>query len=311
MERGGKVYFAMSQCPDSVRSRIEGEGAKVKLLEEDDTPELLRRIAEAVGAAWIVVDGYRFTTGYVRELVGFGSKVLLIDDDARLASYNSQLVLNQNVYATPSIYESKLPSTRLLLGTAYAMLRKEFVNRAQGARDISRSSRLLASFGGTDPSGLSWLLLDAVARQRGTFEEIRLVVGGANPRLEGLRTACKQLAGVTLVEDAHDMPELMEWADMAICAAGSTTWELCYFGVPMILISAAENQMLVGKAMSDRQAAIYLGGTEETTSEKICDGLALLRNDAVRQSLTENAKRLVDGKGAERVLSAMINEEEN
>jgi RimJ/RimL family protein N-acetyltransferase len=77
-------------------------------------------------------------------------------------------------------------------------------------------------------------------------------------------------------------------------------------GVPMIVVAIAENQEAVGASLAKRGAAVYLGRQNSVTPS----GLAHTLRDLIdatdrRQSLAKHAATLVDGCGAQRIVSRM------
>ena len=87
------------------------------------------------------MDGYQFEASYQCELKHAGLKVLFVDDNGHAGGYAADLVLNQNPQATGSMYEQREPYTRLLLGTRYCMLRREFNSWRGWNREIPAVGR--------------------------------------------------------------------------------------------------------------------------------------------------------------------------
>jgi RimJ/RimL family protein N-acetyltransferase len=139
--------------------------------------------------------------------------------------------------------------------------------------------------------------------------EAVVVAGGSNPHLQTLQRLCHESGTrIQLKRDVLNMPELMAWADVAVSAAGSTCWEMCLLGLPAILVDVAENQRPVAKELGRRQIAIHLGSSKEISPGKISSELTLLLNSrALRAGMSQRARELVDGRGAERVVAAIHN----
>lgn len=99
------------------------------------------------------------------------------------------------------------------------------------------------------------------------------------------------------------MAELMANADLAIGAAGATTWERCCLGLPSIQLVIAENQRQIAQALATDNVVKLIDRVEqlpdlvETTNQwingmsqqtaKVCDGLGSQR--VVEQILTMKA----------------------
>ena len=96
-------------------------------------------------------------------------------------------------------------------------------------------------------------------------------------------------------------------ADVAIVAAGSTSWELAALGIPALLTTVAENQLQIASELELAGAAIQLGPAEELMKTSILRSVSeLLEDRAMLDSMSHNAKSLVDGKGATRVFAEML-----
>jgi spore coat polysaccharide biosynthesis predicted glycosyltransferase SpsG len=102
------------------------------------------------------------------------------------------------------------------------------------------------------------------------------------------------------------MAELMAWADLAITAGGSTCWELACLGLPALILTYSRDQELVAEAMQTAKAAVWMGSGVSIREEQLRAALAeLAPDDARRSQMSQAGRRLVDGRGAERVLSAL------
>ena len=95
-------------------------------------------------------------------------------------------------------------------------------------------------------------------------------------------------------------------ADVAISAAGITCWEMCLLGLPAVLIDVAENQTPVAHELERQGVAIHAGSRRQVTPEDIAARLKLLLAAPERRAaMSERGRKLVDGCGAERVVSTM------
>jgi spore coat polysaccharide biosynthesis predicted glycosyltransferase SpsG len=139
---------------------------------------------------------------------------------------------------------------------------------------------------------------------------VTVVIGGANQR----RAEVRQLAessGYRVVEDATDMQSLMADADLAITAAGSTSWEVCRMGLPAITITLADNQRDIASALSDAGVSVNLGWHDDVTADAVQAAVTRLIGDQEeRQRMGTTGQKLIDGQGASRVVDAMIESQE-
>ncbi len=102
------------------------------------------------------------------------------------------------------------------------------------------------------------------------------------------------------VQTPH-MARLMAAADLAIGAGGTATWERCALGLPALVFSLAENQRLQVRDGA-RAGLVYAPELEPGQRDALVAHLrALLGNPALRNLLSRNGMRAVDGQGVSRV----------
>lgn len=310
-DSGGRVLFAVAQSTPGLRQRVAKEQCEIVALsatpgssaDAEQTVAMARRYA----AEWIAVDGYHFGAKYQQQLKMAGCKLLFIDDYGHAGQYAADVVLNQNLYAAESMYRVQGTPTRLLLGTEYCLLRREFAAWREWSRDIAAiGKRILVTFGGSDPGNATSTVMEGL-RQIGHIEA-RVVVGGGNPHFKDLRRATEDCqTWLTLQDNVCNMSEQMAWADLMIAGAGSTCWEACLLRLPMVLIDIAENQKPIARSLQDAGAAIHLGAMAEVTSADITTRIPLLlESENKRRGLSNNCGKLVDGRGAERVCRELL-----
>lgn len=310
--QGGKCIFAMAETTASSEERIRGGNFEVATLAA--SPGTLQDAAQVVElglayhASWIVMDGYRFDIEYQRRLKTAGLNVLVVDDTGHAGGYVADLVLDQNAHATKDFYRQREPYTILLLGPRYALLRREFRPWRGWKREIAPMARkVLVTAGGTDPDNVTLRVIRALRLLADDHLEATIVVGGSNPHGDCLEQEVKGAEDVIhLLRNALDMPQLMADADVAISAAGITCWEMCFLGLPAVLIDVAENQTPIARELDRQGVAIHAGSSQQVTAEDIAARLKpLLASPERRAAMSERGRKLVDGQGADRVVSAM------
>jgi UDP-2,4-diacetamido-2,4,6-trideoxy-beta-L-altropyranose hydrolase len=311
-DAGGDVVFAMAGPTPAIEARLRAEHIEIVSLEvtagSGQDAARVGELAHSRRPEWIVVDGYQFDDKYQCSVKQARTKLLFVDDNGHCSHYAADLVLNQNVHADEKSYRHREGYTRVLLGTRYAMLRREFTPWRQWRREFTPMARkILVTMGGSDPDNVTEQVIQALRLLKIDNVEAKVVVGSSNPHLSSLEHATKQSSGaVCLIRDARNIPELMAWADVAISAAGSTCWEMCLLGLPALLVDLAENQRPVAEELARLGGAIHLGSPKDVTSDEITGKLqALILSMELRTKMSERARELVDGVGAQRVVSAM------
>jgi UDP-2,4-diacetamido-2,4,6-trideoxy-beta-L-altropyranose hydrolase len=304
------AVFAMAQATPAIEELLQRESIEIARLKVEpgsagDVQETVA-LARAKRASWVVVDGYGFGADYQLGLKNAGVKVLFIDDNGHAGHYSADLVLNQNAHAHDGFYPSRETSTRLLLGPRFAMLRREFTSWREWKRENPAIARkLLVTMGGSDPDNLTQRVVEAILSD-GNFETT-VVAGGSNPHLANLRQIVSGSGReVRLLENVTNMPELMANADLAVAGAGTTSWEMCFLGLPALLIVLAENQQGVADELAKRGIVVHLGrGSGLAQSTIAAEVRSLAASPGVRREMGQRGRALVDGRGAERVVRAM------
>jgi UDP-2,4-diacetamido-2,4,6-trideoxy-beta-L-altropyranose hydrolase len=308
-DAGGHAVFTLGDSTLAVGERLRNQGFDVVQVvaraESDDAGEVAD-LADRIGSSWVVVDGYDFGAEYQARLKSRGLKVLFIDDNGHAKHYSADLVLNQNVHATEALYSSRETATRLLLGPRFAMLRREFAMWRDWKREMPVIVRkVLLTMGGSDPDNVTARALQVILAECGL--QATVVAGCNNPQLHALRSVAEQhRATVRLVENATNMAELIASADIAVAGAGTTSLEMCFLGLPALLIVLAENQRAAAEELDRRGAAMQVAGGAKATPTALAECLAsLLASSQKRKAMSETGRKLVDGLGAQRVAAKL------
>lgn len=305
------VRFLMAEALPAVEERLRVEGVEVMRLSAPPgsaaDAKATMDVAASSKPAWVVLDGYRFGPEFQVQLKEQGCRVLAIDDYGHAGRYAADLVLNQNLSARPEMYARRAQGTRLLLGPAYVLLQRNFRTLSPRTRREAAARRVLVTVGGVDPHNLTLKILRALGTLSREGLEVRAVVGSGNPNETSLRPVAGSSKGrIRLEQNPPDMAALMEWADVAIAAAGTTAWELAYMGVPMLLLSAADNQRPVAESLASIGAARDLGTWEALKDEVVAAQVeALLTSPKDRETMAASARAVVDGRGVSRVVAEM------
>lgn len=308
---GGHATFITACRDEPLLDRIKGAGLDLVITEQPyPSPVDLEVTLNWLGGhpgAWLALDGYQFDFDYQRQVKESGACLLVIDDYVHAECYHADLIINQNINAELIQYPAG-PETKLLLGTSYAMLSPDFdVMRDHRPENPEVARRVLVTLGGGDPDNQTLKVINALSSLSIDGLETIVLVGAANPNIEALHKAMHDFdSEAQIVHNAANMPELMAWADVAICAGGSTCWELAFMGVPMIVIVLAENQTRIAEGLDEVGAAVNLGWFTGVTEEKLAQTLDDTVHDQPRRAaMSRRGRDLVDGHGCERVVEQL------
>jgi len=311
----GDVTFVSAGLADWFLRRLGDDGISVISLDADpggaEDAEFTLATAERLGASWIVADGYAFGDAYQRAIKAGPARLLFVDDYGHCTAYPADVVLNQNLHANDDMYRPHA-SGRLLLGPRYVLLRREFRGTGWPPQKTAEiGTRVLVTMGGGDPEDVTAKVVNSLSDVRVDGLEAVVAVGPSNPHDAALRTKMEALPlRATLESGVENMVPLMQWADLAICAGGSTCWELAYMGIPSVVLALAENQRPIAKALAEAGAAEYLGWHSHLGPDTISKAVGRLASCPDRRAaLSRRSRELVDGSGVDRVIEALLKRE--
>ena len=249
-----------------------------------------------------VLDGYAFTASTEHRWRSAAERILVIDDLAN-REHICDVLLDQTLGRVAADYDGLVPDgCRLLLGSCYALIRPEFGRaRRQSLKRLAESPhrRVLVSAGATDHDNATALVLRGLADV--ACDSIEVIIGSACPHLDSIVQKGTEL-GARISVSPEDMTEPMLRADLAIGAAGTTSWERCCLGLPTILLVVADNQSLIAEQLTCQEAAINLGNLADISFRRIADASAALLDDPSRlQDMSHAAASICDGLGVARV----------
>ena len=321
-KRGARIAFACALIPDSLAARIEQSGHilhRIGPVEELVDPPIewdksvvspqaqredaRRTFAAADTVDWVLMDHYRLDRSWLEAAAP--DKLRLVIDDLANRHHDCDILVDQTFGRREDDYGQLVPDDcRILTGGSYAMLRPEFRGERAGA--LSRREqpqplrRILISLGLTDVDGITAAALAAV-RAAGLSIDIDVVVGDGAPSLAVLKEVSRNDPRVHLHVDAPDMAGLIARADLAIGAAGTSSWERCCLGLPTIALILADNQRLVAGKLEETGAIIVADSPAIITPivRALADG------PDRRLSMVAAAAAITDGRGAERVADAL------
>ncbi len=313
-DAGGQCCFAVSGIAPALANRLQTEGMEIEQIRakpgsEQDCDQLCD-FAHSREAEWVVLDGYEFDGDYQKRVKQAGSRLLFVDDYGRAGSYHADVVLNHNLLASEDMYREREKRTRLLLGTRYALLRREFTGWRDWTREIPEVGRkVLVTMGGSDPDRLTGRLINALKSM--PQMEVTVVIGGCNTEFGSIQGAEGCFEGnVRWVRARTDMAKLISEADIVIAIAGGTLWESLCMSCPAMTYSRDAFQKRVVSKLAEAGAVCDMGYAGEFDSAGVEAVLSdLASSPSWRSEMANAGRRLVDGKGAERVCGILLEQE--
>lgn len=303
---GGMAAFVTSALPASLVKRLASEGIEsiATDLQAGDPADAAYffNLANQRQATAVVFDGYKFAADYQDLASSFVGPTLTVDDHGLLPRHGTAFVLDQNLGACEDNYPHLDPQTRLLLGTPFALIRREFRNHPQRMRDRNNSlHRILVTLGGADPLRATETVIHGLQSLPDRHLQFRVIAGFQATRREELLTAIGQDNRFEILGSVDDMAAQYAWADFAIAAGGSSNWEMCLFGLPRAVIVVAENQRKIAAELLRCGASLAAIDASSLHAETITNLIIDAQQQQTLLNCSRAARTLVDGLGPTRV----------
>jgi spore coat polysaccharide biosynthesis predicted glycosyltransferase SpsG len=299
---------------------VRDKGYSAYEIQEDSTAaedaRLTKEIAVNLGAKFIFTDVcHNETQAKPNELTGYHQA--LAQDFFTLAMTGDQDIdLPVDIVIYPYIGGGgpKIPAsekqTVVLVGPSYFMFRPEFIEAAQSTPDIlEKGSRVMVSVGGADEHHTTSKIVKALCSLTDQDLSVRIVIGTAytdrlrneiNGLLNGLQGAFE------ILESSTNMAASMQWADISVTGDGLIKYEAAIIGTPCLTLSRPESAMSLNRAFEKTGSSILLGdGTLIDTDQLAAEIKRVLNDQELRASMSNKGRALVDGKGVDRIISAI------
>ncbi len=273
--------------------------------QEQDAEQSIRTVEFHAPFDAVIVDHYGLAAAWETSIRAVTNKIVVIDD---LADRPHDCdVLIDVAPGDEARYHDLVPSgARQLLGPKYALLRPEFrLHRNANRTSPEAIHRILISFGGVDRDNLTAVAIHAI-RQVMPLVHIDAVVTRLSPHLQVLNQLASDDRNLKIQVDAGNMAAMMQDADLAIGAGGSTSWERACIGLPSIVVVIADNQRLTASALETLGCAVSVAAGP-LLSENIGHVVRFLNNSpALRHMMATAGMAAVDGRGVDRISRAIM-----
>lgn len=296
--------------PGSPVSLDDGADNWLGETEEDDAASTIACLSDRFSTTLdlLIVDHYGIGRIWESRLQKKTRKLMVIDDLAN-RHHDCDLLLDQTFSTTISDYKNlTLSGCKVLTGSRYTLLREEFKLAKKMIHSKRNENwppgRLLVSMGGSDPGNTTLTVLQALA-DMDTSLSVTVIAGPSFLHVESLRDFCNRKGQYRLLCSPENMAELMICHDIAIGAAGGTSWERCAMGLPTVCLVIAENQRKIAAQLAS------IGATRTLVGPLQRDILARalqpwLSDKAQYMQAVDAALEVCDGMGTDRVIEAIL-----
>lgn len=331
IEKGVQCIFVIRlHEPSSYYSRVMGEMQTVflpsettPLADSDQNPlaiidtwlgvsqekeiQDLTKIILDYEADLVVVDHYAYDLR-MSELLSQHT-VLAIIDDLCNRTLVCDYVINHNLGFNKEDYHNCKnrhgQRATILLGPEYCLIDKRFSELAK-QKSICKNDRinLLISFGALDHNNLSFSVLDEIfdSDLSGSINVSVMLHANAPHRRQLERWSSNFDDLVKFYWSPQNVPKLYSEAHLAIGAGGTSAWERCAAGLPTLMLSAAANQKRIIHYISQAGGGKLISIDKTKQNYIISELKSILENTYCLKTMSENARKIVDGYGVDRVV---------
>lgn len=281
--------------------------------QEQDAADCLATLADAgLRPGIVVVDHYGLSALWEQRLrQGAGEPRLLVIDDLADRSHAADWLLDANRLPGGEDVEPLRRLTGggdLLLGPAHALLGPEYPI-LQPLLPVRRQlRRLLVFFGGVDEANLTAVAVHALLHPALAGLAVDVVLGAGAPHREAVARLLGDQSRMELHIGLPSLAGLMARADLAIGAAGTTSWERACLGLPALVVPVADNQR-AGAIALERSGAgrcLPLLGAEDAAERLRRAVQELAACPQALEAMSRACLQLGDGRGLARAVATLL-----
>lgn len=207
---------------------------------------------------FVVIDNYLINEDFITKAKSFNLKTVSINDLPEFA-LSSDLVINHAINLQP--VDFNVPSSKLLLGKKYLLLRNEFFEAPKNLPIDTAKEQILICFGGADPLGLSLKYLNFLKPYEEKYQVA--VMTNSDPLKIELANFKKDnpLFDIYIYSnlEAVDVVQLIKKSKVAIVPASTISLECMCVNIELITGHFVDNQKVLSKSIRDLDLAINVG----------------------------------------------------
>lgn len=215
----------------------------LKVTQEEDAKDFLKIIDEYNNEVLVIVDHYYIGEEWERIVKGRISKLIVVDDFPN-RKHNCDLLIDTSTDNPYDKYAGLLNAGgKIIWGRKYQFFRDEFIELRKCTKVRCRNvQKVLISFGGSDPTGETLKILDAITDVKYQKIKFYVVVGACNKDAIEIKSRIKGYGNIEFLYQITDMAARLNDVDLVIGASGVSLWERVFMRVASFCVSVADNQ---------------------------------------------------------------------
>lgn len=299
------VYFVINSYEPS-RLELQERGITFVEYELDELDEIVR-FTKQKNTQCIIIN-HRNVSLNTLERINHENYIVVVIDQLGDKPIISDLLINKSL--VPKWLKYDFPANRPLccFGADYTILGNSYRKLHQEKKVFLKNKyTILVSMGGVDRTGATFRIIEALKPIENVSKEI--IIGKGFAHMKQLTQLCKKNNDPSFIFSVgvSDLHERISKADIAISAGGNTIYELACVGTPGIILWEDKHEYIQGKAFADKEVVHCLGNGISTPTEMISNSIRSLLQDVNRRNhMSQCGKRMVDGRGKDRVSAKIM-----
>lgn len=254
----------------------------------------------------LIVDHYSAIEEYQKELYERKITWLQLDSHAKINFY-ANWVMHGSPGATNEMYEPlrKNSKTKFLLGPKYCIIKEQLLSKQEERRQRLQLKKVVICFGGGDDKGATLACLSNLDFKLFQKVEFTVAMSQFNPDYSKIFKLYE--LGYIRIISPNDLLKVMIAADLALITPGMISYESTFLGLPMLLVTIADNQEINAKAWSETGCGLNIGSIGDISDNLNKSLLSFIQDVNRLPKMSQNCLNLVDGKGVSRIVNEIMN----
>lgn len=300
-EKNNEVYFLLPAWKEGINKIKENKKKIIKIpvasFEKESVYSLLLKDRNF---DCIIVDALRVSKKIMRLFKG-KSKILLSLDNTGQGRFFSDILINILYRKNPKLKKPKIEINSF----RYLILNKNFQRVNLKKKSVSKKiKKILITQGGSDTYGTVPKIINKLNGLLANFESY-ILLGSAFKHNRELKFSIKNNdLKVKVLKDIKNPWELFQQMDMAISGGGMTLLELLSCGIPCLALTQERKEMETINYLKNLGLIEKIGFYGKNSESDILKKTqVLINNYEKRIKLNKNSKKMIDGKGCERIIN--------
>ncbi len=304
-ERGHGTIRFFAEGPNDVIDFLRGRGFETVPLKEGTSVESEERILSAHASADVAIMEMLDCTLSRQDLLTRHTKLLAVFDDLLDHRYSADVVVCGQALPGYGNIDISSPTTTFLTGYDFFLLSPAFQRYSGRTRTYRKCPEMVLVALGGGRYDVGYI---KAAQALSGLDHIRrsvFVLGyDANHRVRD--EVHRLLPTAQILGGVENMHELLWQCDLAIVSGGYLKIEAAACGTPAVVLATQWHQIPLAEEFTRKTAMPFAGYMGFVSPGAIRREIQDLHAAEKRHALADEARRIIDGKGVERVYEAIF-----